>query len=248
MTPMKDLQQRLDQATPDEWEAAFADKPLEITRDEAYELVASKLPYSEWLAFRFDAGPPGVALPEFDQAVKNLLSGNRGTPLDAYRVVFSERPWPATMDAEEILALLNNAAVAAMKGGTTWFAMWLAARAGLAAIEVGRPDRAWLLLLASTVDGRRHPHMQKLELFEPLRGKTDLITSVWVRRTIWRLWPALRVPALPSLPYPEAASNYDARIEEVIERLQEAGAKKVADLVRSFRTAMGGPESSPGAN
>ncbi len=229
---------QLDAASPAEWEAIFAASPVAMTRDDAFRIVNAKRPYSDWFALRFDAGKPGVALPSFEQAVKKLISGKDGGPLDAYRVIFAERPWPETFTVDVVIALLNNAAVSALKGGTNWFAMWLAARVGLASLALGRPERAWMLLDLVTTAGPRHPHLSKLEVFEPLRGKPQLEQSVWIRRVIWRLWPMLGVPALPRLRLPEPSAAGEVPVEEVLEQLEALGAVKAAGLVRSFWDAM----------
>src|SRR5512147_2666109 len=92
MNSIDDLAQRLEAAGHDGWEDAYVRTSVELSRDQAYELVASGRPWADWFAFRFDAGPPGVPLPAHEQAVAAVLGGQDGTPRDAYRVVFAPHP------------------------------------------------------------------------------------------------------------------------------------------------------------
>src|SRR5215208_4331720 len=92
MSSLDDLALSLEAAGRDGWEDEYACTPVELSREQVAELVTSGRPWSDWLAFRFDAGPPGVPLPAHEQAVAAVLGGKDGTPLDAYRVVFAPHP------------------------------------------------------------------------------------------------------------------------------------------------------------
>ncbi|MDP2270501.1 MAG: CHAT domain-containing protein [Archangium sp.] len=234
MSSLDDLLRRLDAAGPTGWEDEYARSPVELTRDQAFDVVASARACAEWFAFRFDAGSPGVPLPPHEQALEAVLRGTVGTPLDAYRVVFPPRPMPEGAPADLLLAVLCNSAACALKRGTTWLATWLAARAGLASIALGAPDRAWLFLDGLTIDGRRHPQLDTLAVFEPVRGNPVLERSPWVRAAICRLWPALGVPAVPRIPFPAKAVWDGASLEATLDGLSRIGADRVRALVESF--------------
>jgi tetratricopeptide (TPR) repeat protein len=135
------------------------------------------------------------------------------------------------------LALLCNAAVCALKRGASWFATWLASRVGLAAIALGVPERAWRFLDGLTIDGRRHPHLDLLAAFEPLRRSEAAQGSPWVRAAICRLWPGLGVPVVPSLPFPSFATD-ELSVEDTLDELSRIGATQVRALVESFVEAM----------
>lgn len=233
MATFEDLLRRLDAVDAAQWEEEYARTKVKLTREQAYEVVRSERIYADWFAFRFDAGQPGESLPSAQVAFKAVLLGNDGSPLDAYRVIFGSSPLPADAPSHLRLAVLCNAAACALKGGTTWFATWLAARAGLAALALGAPERAWTFLDGLTVNGRRHPHLDKLAIFEPIRNSASLQRSAWVRASICRLWPGLGVPAVPSLPFPELA-NDELTVEATLTELSRVGATQVRALVESF--------------
>ena len=237
MTSLDDLLRRLDMADAADWEEEYARAPVEVTRDQAFEVVTSERVYADWFAFRFDAGPPGDPLPTAEAALKAVLFGTEGSPLDAYRVVFGSSSVPDDAPGDLRLALLSNAAACALKRGRSWFGTWLAARAGLAAIALGAPERAWLFLDALTVDGRRHPQLDKLATFEPLRRSEAAQRSPWVRATICRLWPRFDVPVVPSLPFPGFASD-QLSIGDTLDELSRIGATQVRALVESLLDAM----------
>lgn len=238
MSSFDDLLRRLDAAEAAEWEEEYAKAAVELTRDQAFEVVRSERVYAEWFAFRFDAGPPGEPLPSTQAAFDAVLFGTDGSPLDAYRVVFGSPPIPEEVPADLRLAILCNAAACALKRGASWFATWLAARAGLAAIALGAPERAWLFLDGLTVDGRRHPHLDKLAIFEPLRRSEVAQGSPWVRAAICRLWPGLGLPVVPSLPFPDFATA-ELSVEDTLDELSRVGATQVRALVESFVEAVG---------
>jgi tetratricopeptide (TPR) repeat protein len=238
MNPLDDLLQRLNAADPEGWEDEYARHRVELTRDEAFAIVTAGPAYAEWFAFRSDAGPPGVPLPPMEQAVDAVLRGKDGTPLDAYRVVFSPRPPTDELPAGVILAVLCNSVACALKRGTTWFGTWLASRAGLAAVALGAPERAWTLLHALTIDGERHPLLDKLAIFEPIRGNPALERNPWIRAAICRLWPALGVPIVPHLPFPSLAETEGTTLEATLDELSRVGADHVCGLVKSHADAM----------
>lgn len=238
MSSFDDLLRRLDAAEAAEWEEEYARTAVELTRDQAFDVVRSERVYADWFAFRFDAGPPGQPLPSTQAAFEAVLLGTDGSPLDAYRVVFGSPPISEDVPADLRLALLCNAAACALKRGTSWFATWIAARAGLAAIALGAPERAWFFLDGLTVDGRRHPHLDKLAIFEPIRRSEVARGSPWVRAAICRLWPGLGVPVVPSLPFPSFATD-ELSVEDTIDELSRVGATQVRALVESFGEAVG---------
>lgn len=232
MSSFDDLLRRLDAVEAADWEDEYARTAVELTRNQAIEVVRSERVYAEWFMFRFEAGPPGVPLPTIQAALEAILSRYQGTALDAYRVVFAS-PIPNDVPVELPLALLCNATGCALKRGTSWFALWLAARAGLAAIALGAPERAWLFLDSLTTDGRRHPHLDKLAIFEPLRCSEIAQRSPWVQATICWLWPAFGVPSVPVLPFPEFSGG-EASLSETLDELTRIGASEVENFVRAY--------------
>lgn len=238
MSSFDDLLRRLDAAAAAEWEEEYARAAVELTRDQAFDVVRSERVYADWFAFRFDAGPPGEPLPSPQAALEAVLLGTDASPIDAYQVVFGSPPVSDDVPDELRLALLCNAAACALKRGTSWFATWITARAGLAAIALGSPERAWLFLDGLTVDGRRHPHLDKLAIFEPLRRSEVAQGSPWVRAAICRLWPGLGVPVVPSLPFPDFATA-DLSAKDTLDELSRVGATQVRALVESFVEALG---------
>lgn len=233
MHTIEDLLRRLDTVGPDGWETEYSRHPVKMTRDQTVEAVATERPFAAWLAFRADAGPPGVPLPPYERAVHAVLVDRSGTPLDVYRVLFTPRSLPEDLPPDVVLAVLCNSAACALKGGVTWLAAWAAARAGLAALALGAPDRAWSLLDLLTIGGRRHPHIKKLAIFEPLRGTPALERDPWVRVTIEHLWPALGVPAIPRLPHLVETDDM-VPVEATLDALARVGADHVRALVESF--------------
>jgi hypothetical protein len=231
MTSLDDLAQRLEAAGLDGWEDAYACTAFELAHDQVHELVTSGRPWSYWLAFRFDAGPPGVPLPGHEQALAAVLHGKDGTPLDAYRVVFAPHPMPHDAPPELILVVIMHSAACALKGGTTWFATWSAARAGLAALAFGQPDRAWHILDSLTIKGQRHPHLDVLAMFEPLRGNAALERDPHVRAAIGWLWPRLGLPVVPRLPLLPEPSPDGGALAATLDELRRIGADRVHDLV-----------------
>ncbi len=237
MSSFDDLLRRLDAAEDAEWEKEYAKVAVELTRDQAFEVIRSERVYAGWFAFRFDAGPPGEPLPSTQAAFDAVLLGTNGSPLDAYRVLFGSPPISEEAPADLRLALLCNAAACALKRGAYWFATWLAARAGLAAIALGAPERAWHFLDTLSADGRRLPHLDKLAIFEPLRRSEAAQKSLWVRAAICHLWPGLGVPVVPSLPFPSLATA-ELTFDDTLEELSRVGATQVRALVESFVEAM----------
>ncbi len=233
MRSFDDLLRRLDAAEAKDWEEEYARAAVELTRDQASAVVCSERVYAHWFAFRFDAGPPGEPLPTTEAALEAVLLGNDGSPLDAYRVVFGSPPVAEDAPVDLRLALLCNAAACALKQDTSWFATWLAACAGLAAIALGSPERAWPFLDGLTTAGRRHPHLDKLAMFEPLRRSEAAQWSPWVRAVICRLWPKLGVPVVPSLPFPDVGAD-EAPLEDTLDELSRIGAIEVRALVEAF--------------
>lgn len=216
MTNQEELIRRLDAAdpTPEAWEAEYARLSVTMTREQAYELVNSERAYADWLAFRFEAGPPGVALPPLEEALLAILTTpEEGSPADVYRVIFASGTLSDDMEPELIIGLLCNSAMIALKGGASWLSMWLAARAGIAALALGQAEEAWSLLDsfgAVSINGSRHVHMDKLALFESIRDKPSLQNNPWICGAIASIWPLLKVPLLPALPMAEINAKLDA--------------------------------------
>ena len=235
MSPLDELLRRLDEAGPEGWETEYARHPVAVTRQELSNVVTSRRAYADWLAFRFDAGPPGVALPSFDQALEAVLKSTHGTARDAYQVVFSGRPLPEDLAGDEVFVLFR-AATCALRGGP-WLRYWLVWRAGLALIAMGSPEAVWKILDLLRGNGQRHPMLDKLAMFEPLRGHPELEHNPWVRAAICRLWPGLRVPLLPRLPFPDLNAEGVPTLEHTLDELAHAGASQVRDLVQSFADA-----------
>lgn len=224
------LVQRLDAEPAHAWEQVYASAAWPLTQDDIVAVLGQDGPYAHWLACRFEVGRPGRPLPSGPDAMQSVMS-HKGTPADAFRLIFADRPLPEGTDREVVLALLVNSSNAALQGGLSWFSAWLAARAGLAAIALGRPDLAWLLLDGLTRNGTRHPHLDKLAHFLPIRGHADLEHSVWVQATIARLWPSLGVPLVATLPVPFDPDTAPA-VEGVLAGLRRVGAAFVAELVK----------------
>jgi hypothetical protein len=236
MGSLDDLLERLERAGEEGWEAEYASVSVEVSREQAGDIVCSGRAFSSWFAFRYDAGPPGVALPAFQDAVSALLSRS-GAPLDAYCVLFSKEPIREDAPAQLLLALLCNGASCALQQGPTWLATWMAARAGIAAIAMGMPERAWLLLDGLTINGERHPHLDKLAMFEALRGNSRLERNGWIRAAIMAWWPRLKVPAIPRLPREALDDTIELPIEETFEELTRAGAVGVKGLLEATLNA-----------
>lgn len=231
MASLDDLAQRLEAAGHDGWEDVYSRTSVELSHDQAYEFVMSGRPWADWVAFRFDAGPPGVALPAHEQALVAVLDGKGGTPRDAYRVVFAPHPMPDEASPELILVVLMHSAGCALKGGATWFATWLAARAGLAALAFGQPERAWHILDSLTIKGQRHPHLDVLANFEPIRGNAALERDPHVRAAIGWLWPRLGLPVVPRLPLLPTPSQDGRALADTLDELRRIGADRVHDMV-----------------
>lgn len=239
MITFTELLRRLDEATPtsNEWEEIYEHEPVDVDRDEVYAVGNSRRVYGKWLVMRFDAGPPGIALPSLGDAFSRIMSGATGTARDAYRVVFSE-PLPLEEAPPQVgFALLNNAALCALKENPgSWFATWLSARAGLGLIALGVPEYAWHLLdLCSDKDGR-HSNLDKLAVFEPIRGNATLEKNLWIQRAIWHLWPHLGVQSIPILPHPEFPDSAPD-VDETIEELRRINATQLLGLFEPFLDA-----------
>ncbi|TXD37914.1 CHAT domain-containing protein [Lujinxingia vulgaris] len=233
METFEDLLARLDETDASGWEDEYARVPVEMNRDQAGDVVMSDRVYAEWFLFRFDAGPPGVALPTFEDAYEAVLARGDGSPLDAYRIIFESNPVLDYKEASGRLDLLRNSAGCALRGGTTWFAMWLAARAGVAAIAFDEPELAWAFLDGLAVDGIRHPHMRQLEIFEPLRKSEKALRSPWVKTVIGWMWSNLGVPVMPVLPMSRPSED-GASLHEIREELTRIGATKVLALLDAY--------------
>lgn len=241
MRPFEDLLTRLDAASPADWEVEYASAQVAATFDDVAVVFGSDRPYAEWLGFRFDAGPPGIPLPTTEDAVRAVLNGAGATPLDTYQAVFASPPLTEDVPRELIMALLVNAATAALARGRTWMATWLGARAGLACIALGAPEHAWRMLDLHTTQRGRHPHLDKLAYFEPLRHDEVANRSPWIRAAICRLWPKLEVPVLPELPWPDLPTNRSGAgdVLETLERLEAPVVRgMVQNLLADLDTAM----------
>ena len=231
LTTIDEFASALESADPGQWEEIYGSTPVAASGQEMAEIVRASRPCSDWLAFRLDAGLPGTPLPPLDSALEKVLTTREGDPLDAYRVIFAGKPVPVDADPHLILALLINSAASALKGGLTWMATWLVARAGLAAIALGEPARAWAFLDDLVKGKRRHPHLDKLVLFEGIRDIPELEQSQWVRGAIWHIWPHLEVPAVPMLPLPEPGPFPDQSPVDAITLLRDHGCLEIAELV-----------------
>lgn len=232
MSSLESLLSRLDLADPTDWEVEYARTPIDISRDEAREVVASRRRYALWFAFRFDAGPPGTPLPPLEDALTRVMMSREGTPLDAYALVFLDASESPIAD-DLVVPFLINCSASALRGGTTFFATWLAARAGLAAIALGAPDQAWRLLDLLTIEGRRHPNLNLLATFEPLRGDEASLQDPWVRAAICHRWPQLGVPLVPTLPFPPVPAQR-VNSSSTLDRLDVLSAAGVKSWVESY--------------
>lgn len=239
MDALSDLLGRLERAGEEGWETEYARVSVELSRDQAGDIACSDRAFASWFAFRYDAGPPGVALPAFQDAVTALLSKS-GTALDAYCVLFWKEPIREDAPGQLLLALLCNGAACALKQGQTWLATWIAARAGIAAIGLGVPEHAWRFLDGLTLPGKRHPHLDKLAMFEPLRGNPRLERNRWIRAAITGSWQLLKVPAIPQLPREVLGDTIELSLEETFEELTKAGAAEVQGLLEAVLDAADG--------
>ena len=231
MADTTSLLDRLDAADDDAREHIWASASTLLTPADIQEAARQRRPCLPWLVLRYDAGPPGRALPDALRARSGLLRG-KGAAADAYAAAFTG---PAVTDTAEALPLLLNATAAVFSGPGGWFGGWLASRAALAWIAGGQPDRAWELLDALTQEGRRHPEIEKVAVFLPLRGHPELATSALVRAAVCWLWPQLRVPAIPALPWPSRGAE---DLAATLDRLEEVGAGKVLELALAFLHAV----------
>jgi hypothetical protein len=231
MADATSLLDRLDAADDDARELVWASDSTLLTPEDLRDAARQSRPCLPWLVLRYDAGPPGRALPDALKARSSLLRG-KGAAAEAYAAMFTG---PAVTDTAEALPLLLNATAAVLIGPIGWLGGWLAARAALACIAAGQPDRAWELLDALTKDGRRHPEMEKVALFLPLRNHPALATCALVRAAVCWLWPQLRVPAVPALPWPSRGAD---DLAATLERLAEVGAGEVCRLTLAFLRAV----------
>lgn len=231
MADATSLLDRLDAADDDARELIWASASMPLTPADIREAARQSRPCVPWLVLRYDAGPPGRALPDALKARSGLLRG-RGAAAEAYAAIFTG---PPATDTAEALPLLLNATAAVFSGPIGWLGGWLASRAALAGIAAGEADRAWELLDALTKDGRRHPEMEKVAVFLPLRNRPELATCALVRAAVCWLWPQLRVPAIPAMPLPPRGAE---DLAATLERLEEVGAGKVRELALAFLHAV----------
>ncbi|MCK6505659.1 CHAT domain-containing protein [Myxococcota bacterium] len=225
------LLDHLDQADDETRERIWSAASARIMKDDVDAARRSRRPCTGWLLRRLEAGPPGQALPDALEARARLLGGE-GTRADAYAALFTG---PQIEDQAQATSLLLAATAAASTGGMGWLCGWLAARAVLASIAAGDPQRAWGIFDHLTRDGHLHPALEGVSVYQAIRGHGDLETSALVRATAWLLWPRLKVPAVPELPFPTMSAEL---IDTVLARLQEVGAEPVRGLALTFLDAM----------
>jgi tetratricopeptide (TPR) repeat protein len=227
MPDAKHLLDLLDGAPDQDRERIWVASTVSLTPDDIRDAALADRACLSWLALRYDIGPPGRTLPDPAEAQATLLHG-AGSAADAYAAIFMG---PEVERGEEILQLLHNATVAAFAGGAQWLGAWLASRAALACLALGEPARAWEWLDALTQSDERHPEMEKVATFLPVRGHVDLESSPWVRSAVCFLWPLLEVHAIPVLAFP---TDGDQELPEALARLEEVGAPEVRRLVETF--------------
>lgn len=230
MSSLEDLLTRLDAATnPDEWEREYARHSFDMTRSQADQVFESERAFADWFGLRFDAGHPGTALPSPVEARARMVRGDSGTPLEAFQVVFDYSPLPSDMSHEELVRFTNNAAAAAMRGGTR-LATWIVTRAGLVALALGKPESAWAHFDRLKDEAPHEPELDLLGMFELLRTSEDLLRNPWVRAAVCRLWHEVAMPFLPKLPFPELSPDQKF-LEQTFEQLDLLGANEIRHLV-----------------
>lgn len=237
MPGINELLEKLDKGSDRfEWERIYGNWEGSCTRDEAYEVFASKRPYSEWFGFRFDAGPPGTRLPNPADAFLAITGESGGSPLDAYSVVFYGPVFPASQLSSDWCPFLWRVTLAAAKSDGTWFARWLAARACLAQFAFGHIEGAFAL---ADMFGQSEGGRQQLRLvseFELVRDSPELLRSPWIRQAATELWRHAALPIMPELPGPV---EFDDDRDSILQLLRERGAKALPELIEGFvsRTA-----------
>jgi tetratricopeptide (TPR) repeat protein len=231
MADVTTLLDRLDAASDDEREEIWVGATAMVHPDDVRRAAREKRACLPWLVLRYDVGPPGRPLPPPDAARTAVLGGS-GTAADAYAAVFT---CTEVSDSREILPLLVNATAAVFSGGVGWLGGWIASRAALACLALGEPSRAWELLDVLSRGDQRHPEMEKVAVFLPIRGHADLELSPWVQGAVWWLWPQLRLRVVPVLPFPKGG---DQPLAEALARLDDVGAVQVRELVQAFVQSM----------
>lgn len=232
-----ELFDRLEAADEADWETIYASAEARLSREGVFQALQLGRPCADWLALRFDVGPPGQPLPNIEDSIRRVLSEGAGTPADAWVLAMTPGDPDADVPDEVVLALLINGTNAALTGATgLWFASWLGSRAALAAFLLGQPEWTWRLLDWFTLrDGSRHARFERIVMLEPVRGRPDLERNAWLRSALWSYWPHLAILAVPALRMPEPT---DENVLDVIERLRAVGASDAAGLVESFMQRM----------
>ncbi len=231
---LDDLLARLDDADTQGWEGEYARRTITMDLDDAARVFGLKRPYSWWLGLRFGAGPPGEPLPPLAEAFKRVMTTHDGTPLDAYRVVFDGAVGHSKLPPEGTVALLVNSSLCVLRAGVSLLGLWLAGRAGIAAVALGLPQNAWNLLSLMLPSNRQHPELRLLGQLALLRGEAGLETSPVVRVALADLWPELGVPAVPALPVPALTDDEWLSFSATVEHLTRIGAGDIGKLALRF--------------
>lgn len=235
VTTSDDLLDKLDAGKPTDWDTIYAAADVVLTEDHVRAALALKRPCAHWLALRLSVGPPGRELPEFETAAQAVLVDRTGTAADAWVLVMHAPEWPENLI---LTALIDSAQAALSQGRLTFFAAWLAARAAMAALVMGRPEWTWQLLDQCTPEGGElHPHFAIVQTALPLRGHDALEKSGWVRAAYRQMWPAVAVPSVRKLPLPEQPTTNPL---EIIEQLNGLGATQAVGMVEAFMRHLDG--------
>ncbi|MFH1465078.1 MAG: hypothetical protein ABIO70_11900 [Pseudomonadota bacterium] len=232
MDRAEQLLNKLDLAEEADRETIWSAADVVLTAEDIQGAIQAERPCVDWMLLRFDAGRPGQPLPDPRVALDAVMSGTGGTR-EAYAAVFGGLE---LSHEAPIVAILVNCAVAALRERPGWLARWLAGRAGLACIALGDPQRAWAFIDGLVGEGRPEPHLSLLHRFTPLRGHPDLLASSWVRGAIVNLWSALKVPLVPSLPWPPSPAAEEPL--RLVERIKEVGAPDVGIMIGALAQAI----------
>ena len=189
---------------------------------------ANGRPCDQWLTARASAGPPGVALPSWQEARKRALSGlSVASGADAYQLLMSG----PSIAREWVIRMLQNAMLIAIErtGGG-----YLVVRVGnawaVAMLAVGRGSETRQLY-----QGLKFHEMETkptiFRLLEALQDEPKLLHHPALVRFAQRMWRQVAFPTTPDIPPPRPHVGVPPSVELLRTRLRVAGLDRLADAV-----------------